>query len=490
MGVDSYLERFFLDNTHPLTVELDLHLRVLDIQGSPDYFGFDTPAVGQPLLNTMPFLEGILEGLEETPSILPFVSTPAGKSTHIHLFKSGSTLGVIFLDATEEHDRLQQQQQLANELQLLKKKQEKLLLQLKEANSAKSRFIANMSHEFRTPLTSVLGYGDLLREMNDLPDKASGYLQAIERNAQHLLVMIDNLLDQARIDADELHISATQINLKPVFADLVSLIEPLALRKGLDFQLTVTDDLPASVLIDEMRLRQLLINLTGNAVKYTETGRIDVHAAWHDNDLTVTVKDTGPGIPEQLREKIFQPFQQNSGTSYQKGAGLGLAISREISRAMGGDLVLRYTSGEGSEFSFTLTAREMHPNTHPDQRLQANSILIAEDDPDIQALLAFHLESAGYSLRICGNGVDAIDAAMESQPDLILMDINMPKMGGDEAVKVLRQKGFDRPIIAMTAASSESVQHAAIASGFDEYLQKPIDAAHLKASVATLLSDS
>ncbi|MCG8426151.1 MAG: hypothetical protein MI754_02195, partial [Chromatiales bacterium] len=290
--VFSYFEHCIQEKRHPLLVELDQQHHIQRIHGSFEYYGFEQPPLGTPLLEALPFLTGMLTDIGDEPLVLPFIATPNRRSTDIHLFQTDSIIGLVIIDVTNEHDRLQDQQQLANELQLLKKRQEKLLVQLKEANSAQCRFIANMSHEFRTPLTSVLGYGDLLRDIGGLPEQAGNYLQAIERNAEHLLVMIDNLLDQAKVDAGALQMTPVQTELAPIFADLQALIEPLAIHKGLALEMAIAPDLPEAVVVDEMRLKQLLVNLAGNAIKYTDQGSIAIDADWRDGRLTVSITDT------------------------------------------------------------------------------------------------------------------------------------------------------------------------------------------------------
>ncbi|MCG8429441.1 MAG: response regulator, partial [Chromatiales bacterium] len=217
----------------------------------------------------------------------------------------------------------------------------------------------------------------------------------------------------------------------------------------------------------------------------TDQGSIAIDADWRDERLTVSITDTGPGIPAAMRYKIFEPFQQNLENGHQKGAGLGLAISREIARAMGGDLHLTRSNQDGSQFTFEVTVKAVQPAA-PHAATRSGSVLIAEDDPDIQALLMLYLQGDGYTITLCADGQSAVERALQQQPDLILMDINLPKLDGAEATQQLREAGYKGPIIAMTAAASESM---AAKGGFDEYLQKPIDPKHLKESVATLLAE-
>ncbi len=362
------------------------------------------------------------------------------------------------------------------------------------ASDAKSAFLANVSHEIRTPLTAILGYADLLQDRNLLPDERAEWVEIIRRNGQHLLSIINGLLDLAKIEAGKISVERVACNLSQVVSELAVLVRPQAAAKGLPFHMTIPEKLPA-LFTDPRLLHQILMNLLDNAVKFTPRGesvtlRIAQPAA--AKLLVFEVIDTGIGIaPEQL-PKLFQPFVQADESTTRRfgGTGLGLAISRRLARALGGDIHVRSSLGQGSTFSLSLPLGSPPVSAHepaitalvlpPATDLPKSRILLAEDGPDNQLLLSHILEKHGATVDIASDGSEAIHKAIlaqaDNQPyDLILMDIQMPGMDGNAATALLRSKNIKTPIIALSAAAMTHNRLQALAAGCNDFLIKPIN---------------
>ena len=500
----SYLRNQLDRSRHALSLALDTELRLTDCSGEFDYYGIPPLAPGMSMEPVLPSLVGTLEAKFEQPEVLPFVETANGKSAEVHLVPLPHGWGVLLLDASAERDHQRDQQQASNELKLLQSRQARLLNELRQAhaelqqknrdldraNQAKSRFIANMSHEFRTPITSVLGYTDLLRGLTRGEHEAERYLDAIDRGTRHLLALVDNLLEQAGIENGKLEITPVATDLSHLFAEVVDLFQSLVRNKGLYLRFE-SGGFPPQVSIDELRLRQILINLVGNAAKFTRRGGVVVRAGWQDGVLEISVTDSGPGIPPEARARIFRAFEQANKGERIQGAGLGLSISSKLALRMGGSLLLDPDVRTGSRFCVNLPApltssgETMEDPLDPAQ--PETNILVAEDDPDIRALMELTLARTSYQVRFVENGEQALEATLETPPDLILLDMNMPVMDGLTAARELRSRGYDKPIVALTAASSGTPRDQAHAAGCDHYLSKPLNIERLREIVSELL---
>lgn len=482
------LQQQWLASVKPVVLSVRSDFVLRNISGDPSLYGFSPLSLDQNIRDNLVFLEGILSDDLDEEMELPFLQVNGGSVANVLIAPAVDGWEIMFTSAEDEHDQLQLDQQKAYDLTLLKRKiekanknLEKVNSLLEEANLAKGRFIANMSHEFRTPLTSIMGYSELVQKMAGIPSKGNDYLFEIDRAAQHLLVMIDNLLDQARIDAGQLDILSAPFELNEIIGSVASLMKPLAEKKGLAFKQSFSDELPEVIQIDGMRLKQMLINLLGNAVKYTQKGSIQFIAENRNNNLVCRIVDTGPGIDEKHQKKVFQPFEQNN--VMEKGAGLGLAITKKMCEMMGGELSLRSEKGEGSEFMIKLPLIEgelisktsQEPVINENVDLSQYKVLLVEDDEDIQFLLDIHLSTLGCQYKIANHGQEALDIYGTYAPDVVLMDMNMPVMDGMTATKSMRQRGFSRPIIALTASISASSREKVLASGCTDFLQKPID---------------
>ncbi len=369
------------------------------------------------------------------------------------------------------------------------------------AAKAKNDFLANMSHEFRTPMTAILGFADLLDDAETTPHQRREYIATIQRNGRNLLALMNELLDIASIEAGTLALKTVNVETTQIVNALLASQRDKAIAKGLTLRSCIQDSAPASVTCDPARLGQILVNLVGNAIKFTPHGsvRLDV-SAQHDAvgvpQALFAVTDTGIGIDAKHIGNLFNPFTQVDPSMSRKfgGSGLGLSLSRELARAMGGDITVSSRPGSGSVFTLTVpagspqakpAATPTHGTPAPTARvLTGRRLLIAEDGPDNQRLISFHLRAAGAQVQIVPNGQDAVETALEnlyaeSPFDLVLMDMQMPVLDGYEATAKLRRCGYRGKIVALTAHALESDRARCLAAGCDEYLSKPIDRARL-----------
>jgi len=390
------------------------------------------------------------------------------------------------------------------------------------ATKSRSEFLANMSHEIRTPMTAILGFTDVLlgeEGLDRAPPERVQALETIQRNAQYLLSLINDILDLSKIEAGKLDVERTTCSPVEVLADVASLMRVRARAKNIPLTLEYSGPIPAQIQSDSIRLRQILINLVGNAIKFTETGGVRVAACLVQSlgeppRLRFDVIDTGIGMtPEQLT-RLFLPFTQADSSTTKRfgGTGLGLTISKRLAVMLGGDVTVISTRGKGSTFSVTVetgpldgvamledpaeaaTRRKPPPGTALCVKLDGR-ILLAEDGPDNQRLIAFLLKKAGAEVTLAENGQIALERALAARDqgnpfDVILMDMQMPVMDGYTATERLRGAGYDRPIVALTAHAMEGDEQKCRAAGCDGYATKPIDQAELLRTIAGYLTGS
>jgi len=383
------------------------------------------------------------------------------------------------------------------------------------ASHAKSEFLANMSHEIRTPLTAILGYADLLREEGNRTDAPTNRLQKIDtiRDAgRHLLTVINDILDLSKIEAHKMTVESVETPLIRVLAEVESLMRPRATDKGLSFSVTLATALPDRILSDPTRLRQILLNLTGNATKFTQQGRVALTARIEQQDsvawLIFEMEDTGPGLTHEQANQLFNPFNQadNTVTRRYGGTGLGLAISRRLARLMGGDVTLEWSEpGQGSRFRVRLPLRRaadaVDVSTLAAIRAESimmasltaaslsGRILLAEDSVVNQRLIAFLLRKAGAEVDVADNGRMALEmleraGATGIRYDLLLTDMQMPEMDGYTLTRTLRRRGSTLAIVALTANAMSEDRQKCLACGCDDYASKPIAKANLLAICA------
>ena len=367
------------------------------------------------------------------------------------------------------------------------------------ANEAKSLFLARMSHEIRTPITALKGFAELLAEPGLADALRLRYAAIMQRNSAHLGVLVDDILDLTRIEAGTLEVGRAAFPLAPLLADLEQQLAERAREKGLGFALRLEGPLPATIEADATRLRQVLQNLADNAIKFTERGSVVVAAVMAPGDvLVVTVSDTGLGMDTAHLTRLFQPFEQGDASMTRRfgGAGLGLAISRALVQAMGGELAVRSTPRAGSTFRLTLPVGvpaapgpAATSERAPARAGLVGRVLLAEDGPDNQLLFRALLEAAGLEVTLVADGRAALEAALAAQHtlepyDVVLMDMQMPVLDGYAATRALREAGYDGPILALTAHAMAGEHERCLAAGCDGYMSKPIDRQALLETVA------
>ena len=371
------------------------------------------------------------------------------------------------------------------------------ITQAEQANHLKSRFLANMSHEIRTPLTAIMGFTDQLLNNDKITDNHQ-HLNTILRNSKHLLELINNILDLSKIEAEKLAIEQESVDVERLIHDIESIIEPLALQKNLAFNIVYKSPLPSIIHSDMTRLKQILINIASNAVKFTARGSVSINIYYHQKQQTIefVVMDTGIGMSDSQMEWVFKPFVQADTTTTRQfgGTGLGLCISKNLAQLLDGDITLKSELGVGSKFSITIATHlsdnktdikfitEQSPLVHeknPQLSFATNNfdahILVAEDNLDNQLLIKLLLQTWGLEPDIANNGAEAVEMALVNDYQLIIMDMQMPIMGGLEATKILRHTSYDGPIIALTANVMNHNISTYLEAGCTEALAKPID---------------
>jgi PAS domain S-box-containing protein len=369
---------------------------------------------------------------------------------------------------------------------------------LQQANRAKSVFLANMSHEIRTPMNAILGFSQLMLRDQELTPRQCQYLGTINRSGEHLLALINDILEMSKIEAGRTTLNPSTFDLPVLLKDLEMMFRVRTDEKKLSFSVEIIGDVPQFIVTDINKLRQVFINVLGNAVKFTEQGGIGLSVRANREGasgpfLRVEIEDTGPGISADEQDKLFHHFEQTkTGQQAGTGTGLGLAISREFVRLMGGEITVSSQVGKGSVFVIQLPlmegeAQAVQAKEKPRQVLKLHPgqatcrVLIADDVEDNRQLLAQLLEPVGFEVRLATNGAEAVQEFEEWRPHLILMDFRMPVMDGHEAIRRIRaMAGGEGPkIIAVTASAMEENRHELMAIGADDFISKPFREAEL-----------
>ena len=405
---------------------------------------------------------------------------------------------------------------------------------VEDADQAKSVFLAHMSHEIRTPMTAILGYVDLMAMPAQRPEERAEAVQIIRRNGEHLLSVLNDILDMSKIEAGRLLTERVDCNPAELTCDVASLMRPRAAEKGVELKLLFRTPVPRSVQTDPTRLRQILLNLLSNAIKFTARGevRVEVTLRRESRKLQFNVIDTGIGMTPQQCQRLFQPFAQGDHSTTRRfgGTGLGLAISKRLSESLGGAIGVVSEPGKGSDFRITIDTgpiegvemiepdgevrrrRGTRPEpvpAAPNSNANANDggagdtgaggggrVLLADDSTDNRVLLKRLLERSGFTVEAVGNGAEAVRRATWAMRsgnrdafDLILMDMQMPEVDGYEATAQLRRSGYRAPIVALTAHASHADRDKCLDAGCDGYIAKPCELDQLldciRAHVAT-----
>ncbi len=367
---------------------------------------------------------------------------------------------------------------------------EKAIEEAEAANRAKSEFLANMSHEIRTPMNAILGYSDLLDFMiTDARQK--GYVQAIRTSGRSLLSLINDILDLSKIEAGKMDLKLEATHVQDLLQEMAVMFQPRVMEKGLYFKTQPSYELPYTLLLDAGRLRQIAVNLIGNAVKFTESGGVAVYCDYRppsgessSGALILTVADSGIGIAKEAQQLIFKPFTQGDSelTKRYQGSGLGLTICKKLAELMGGSISISSREGEGSRFTVTIPceplvdAGQSQGEADIDFEFLPATILVADDIETNRLLVVEILKQKGLDAVTAKDGLEAMEKAKEINPDLIIMDIRMPTMDGFESLKRIRAlvPPITAPVIALTAQALTQDEEHIMAAGFDGYLRKPL----------------
>ncbi|TWU36172.1 ATP-binding protein [Novipirellula artificiosorum] len=387
----------------------------------------------------------------------------------------------------------------------------------KSANEAKSSFLANMSHEIRTPLNAVLGFTDVLRRgLVTNSDEAISHLNMIHTSGAHLLELINDILDISKIEAGRLQVESIDAPLDPIITGVADVLRERAKEKQIELNTQFLTDLPRSLKTDPTRLRQVITNLVGNAIKFTDTGEVKivtemVHTTEGQNAIKIDVIDSGIGMTEEQQSKIFESFVQADSTTTRKfgGTGLGLSISRRLTEAMGGELTVTSEEGIGSTFSIWIplsvdASTEMISPVEIERKAKQKAtenhsgltqvphqpILVVDDGEANRRLIELVLSRAGAIVSTAGNGLEAIEKISESDYSLIFMDMQMPVLDGYSATRRLREAGLTTPIIALTGNAMKGDREKCLAAGCDDFLTKPVDIDKLLVCVTSHLGEA
>ncbi|MBC77650.1 MAG: hypothetical protein CME64_16715 [Halobacteriovoraceae bacterium] len=381
-------------------------------------------------------------------------------------------------------------------------KKNQALVNAQIASSAKNDFLANINHEIRTPMTTILGYLELLASEGLLgPKEKQEAFKTINDNANHLLKLIDEILDLSKLEIGEFNVNTEKIQPKKVFDDLYNILKFKTEKKNIKLEFNYKTDIPEKIMSDSKRIKQALFNVLNNSVKFTSEGHVsmDIYYAKENSTFTFVVKDTGKGISDKAKNEIFKIFSQEN-TNYNRnhsGTGLGLALTKKILNELNGDIKLDYSKkGEGSTFSLWFSVKEFVPTkkqaTLPmggnTEKVTGKRLLVVDDAVENSRIFKKYLDGAGADVDVANSGQSALEMAKSKPYDLILLDIQMPELDGYQVLKRLREElKFEQPVIALTAHAMEEQRKENLKAGFNGHISKPVTSQVLINSVSSFL---
>lgn len=514
LSIGRHLRALLISQAHPCLVQLTPDYAVLEVIGDAARYGLGQLAPGCDVRERLPLMHGCDLGAEER---WPMVEVAAGVHADVLIRPIANGAHLLLTDVTHEHAERQAVQQHANEVNLLNSKLRQSLeeleaaraelearnLELDELNKIKTRFIAGLSHELRTPLTAIIGHSELLRERagEATPDLEES-LMAIESGSGYLMSLVNNVLDQASLETGQLAMHSAPTDLALLLEETAAMMRPMAEQRGLRFRFDAPKGgLPDWVETDATRLRQVIINLANNAIKYTDEGFVELSAEWTGEALRVAIADTGPGIPEAQRERILLPFQRGERVGKQTGVGLGLAISLQIIRLLGGTLMIDDRQGGGALFRVELPLTEIAHEAGQAQPCQPTEssarvaamlpsrlpVLLVEDSPGIRILYRHVIKALGYPVDEAIDAVSVRRHLESAEPSIIIVDLNLGDTDGAELVRSLRADGYAGLIVGWSASSLRDDQERMLNAGADAYLVKPVPPPVLKETLRELL---
>ncbi len=493
----AYLHDVLVQAAAPLVLSFDGDWNLRGAQGDASRFNLDVARAAS-------VLRDLFLGVPtREPQAFPFVELGAGRHVHAHLVPDGEGFHIILLDATTETARTRAAQQLGHDAELASHEKSRALKRLKrvrdeleqrntalnEAHALKDALMATLSHEFRTPLTSIFGYLHLLEKNKFSEEGRLKALRTLRRAATHLYALSENLLEFAREGQAGSLVERQRVDPAALAEDLRALFEPIAQEQNLTLTVDARVEGKEWPLTDPTKLRQIAINLMSNALRYTSQGEVRVDIAWDGTTLALTVADTGPGIAVEQQAKIFEPFHRG-GQRGGRGAGLGLAIVKRLVEQLQGAIEVHSAPGQGSRFIARLPSLPPETDTAPPAFVEValprlgGDAVVADDDEDVRGLIKLLLVEMGFHVHEVGTANDAYERVLAVRPPLAVIDAQMPGLSGNAAIHRLRSGGYAGRIIALSANPTVEAREAALRAGANLFLTKPLDPAAFARAVA------